>query len=145
MRNVRSRYRLTVLLTAALAVTVTSAYAIAEPELKGQWIGNSQLDGQNAVSKTSLSLGSPDDEGTTLRVEGRATCTLRQGHYAVGSSGEWSLSFKDAKGGESCERLAQGTFVLRAGSSPRQLTFEVTYPGPDGHQNQRHGLLTRYP
>jgi hypothetical protein len=145
MRNIQRRSRFPVVLTTSIAMALFCVYANAESELKGQWIGNSQMAGETTVAKTSLSLGAPDDDGTTLRVEGRSTCTLRQGHYAAGSGGDWSLSFKDAKGGESCTRLAQGTFVLHAGNTPRQLTLDVAYPGPDGHQNERHGMLTRYP
>lgn len=145
MRSGLPRSRFAVMLVIAIASSAASAYAIAETELRGQWIGNSQMDGETTIAKTSLSLGAADDENTTLRVEGRSTCTLRQGHYTAGSSGDWSLSFKDAKGGEPCTRLAQGTFVLHPGNTPRQMMLDVSYPGPDGHPNQRHGLLTRYP
>ena len=113
--------------------------------LNGQWNGNSQVDGDRSVAKTLLSLGAADGENSTLRIEGRNTCTLRQGSYKADTSGSWSLSFKDPMGGDACARLSKGTFVLRQGSSARQLDFEVKYPGSDGQDVLRRGALTRYP
>ncbi|HEX6833666.1 MAG TPA: hypothetical protein VF132_09035 [Rudaea sp.] len=122
-----------------------AATAYAETELSGQWIGNSQVEGDSSVAKTSLSLSGASDENATLRLEGRSNCTLRDGKVTSAADGAWNLSFKDARGGDVCARLAKGTFVLHPGSTPRQLVFDVTYPGPDGNQNQRHGALHRYP
>lgn len=145
MRHHRSGFRVlsSTLVIAPLLVVSISANAAAE--LKGQWIGNSQVDGDSAVAKTSLVLGAADSDNTTLRMEGRGACTLKGGKYAADSSGAWTLSFADASGSDSCERLSKGTFVLRQGNTPRQLMFDVTYPGPDGKQNLRRGSLTRYP
>ena len=139
-------------LSSLLALTLSSfaatALAAASPhELSGQWIGGSLLDGQRETAKTTLDLGA-DDEGTTLRIENRSNCTLKRGNYAPLQGEEtsaWSLSFKAAQGGESCERLAQGKFVLRAGATPRTIQFDVVYPSSDGSPNHRHGTLTRYP
>ena len=61
----------------------------------GQWTGNSQVDGDRSTSKTVLSLGAPDAENATLRIQGNTTCTLKQGSYAANGSGGWTLSFKE--------------------------------------------------
>jgi hypothetical protein len=132
-----------VLLLAACAPLLGAA--TTTDSLSGQWNGNSQVDGDQSVAKTLLSLGGPDADNATLRIEGRNTCTLRQGSYRVDSSGAWTLSFKDTMGGDACTRLAKGTFVLHPGSTPRQLDFEVKYPGSDGQDVRRRGALTRYP
>jgi hypothetical protein len=132
-----------VTLIAALMPMLGSAAAV--DTLNGQWNGNSQVDGDRSVARTLLSLGAPDGENSTLRIEGRNTCTLRQGSYKADTSGSWTLSFKDPMGGDACTRLSKGTFVLRQGSSARQLDFEVKYPGSDGQDVLRRGALTRYP
>jgi hypothetical protein len=135
-------------LATAIAVALLPgalAQAAADSDVSGQWVGNSQLDGSRSVGKTTLVLGASATEDSSLRIEDRSTCTLKQGSYSAGANGDWSLSFKQAKGGDACERLAKGTFTLRSGSSPRALQFEVTYPGPDGGQNVRRGALARYP
>ena len=141
----------TTLMTALAAfVSTAAAYAADMPNLRGQWIGNSLLDGQREKAKTSLSLGAPDDaENATMRIEDRSACTLLQGKYSVqaGADGApaWSLSFKEGRGGEVCERLAQGIFLLRPGAGSRKLEFDVTYSARDGAQNHRVGVLNRYP
>ena len=131
------------ILIAAFAPLVGAGATVES--LNGQWNGNSQVDGDKSVAKTLLSLGAPDSENSTLRIEGRNTCTLRQGSYKADDTGAWTLSFKDPMGGDACTRLAKGTFMLRPGSTPRQLDFEVKYPGSDGQEVLRRGALTRYP
>jgi hypothetical protein len=127
-------------------IVVTSLAAAATADsINGQWSGNSQVDGDRAVSKTMLSLGTPDGDNTTLRIEGRNTCTLKQGKYSPDASGAWTLSFKEPMGGDACTRLAKGTFTLRTGATARQLDFEVKYPGSDGQDVLRRGALSRYP
>ena len=133
--------------TAAMPVVFAmsvSPAATAET-INGQWTGNSQVDGDQAVAKTMLSLGSPDGDNASLRIEGRSTCTLKQGTYSSDASGAWTLSFKEPMGGDACTRLAKGTFKLHSGSTARQLDFEVKYPGADGQEILRRGALTRYP
>jgi hypothetical protein len=132
-----------VILIAALAPALGTAATL--DSLNGQWNGNSQVDGDKSVAKTLLSLGAPEGDNSTLRIEGRNTCTLRQGSYKSDNSGTWTLSFKDPMGGDACTRLAKGTFTLRSGSTARQLDFEVKYPGSDGQEVLRRGALTRYP
>lgn len=142
-----SKFRvLSSLLPVSFACAASLSLAAAGRDLDGQWIGNSLLDGQHETAKTTLDLGT-DDEGSTLRVEGRMTCTLRGGSHAPlqEDARAWSLSFKSAHGGDACERLAQGKFVVRAGAAPRTIEFDVVYPGRDGTSNHRHGLLSRYP
>ena len=139
----RNSRNLTALAIAALLGA--SAPAAATADVSGQWVGNSQLDGSRNLGKTTLVLGAADAEDSMLRIEDRSSCTLKQGKYSAAADGSWSISFKEAKGGESCERLAKGTFTLHEGVSPRTLQFEVTYPGPDGGQNLRRGALSRYP
>ena len=124
---------------------VSVVAATTANSLNGQWTGNSQVDGDRVVSKTMLSLGAPDEENSTLRIEGRSTCMLRLGTYSVDASGAGTLSFKENRGGDACTRLAKGTFTLHPGSTPRQLDFEVKYPGSDGQDVLRRGALSRYP
>ena len=145
MRKDRTNQRLVLLAFVAMPLLAAYAHATASAELSGQWVGNSQVDGDKIVARTSLSLGTADAENATLRIEGRSTCTLREGRYASGANGAWTLSFKDASGGDACARLSKGTFVLHEGTTPRQLDFEVTYPASDGGQNLRRGALSRYP
>ncbi len=140
------------LLSSLLVVSLACASAISlaateARDVNGQWIGGSLLDGQRETAKTLLDLGA-GEESSTLRIESRSTCTLKRGNYALlegGDASAWSLSFKAANGGEACERLAQGKFVVRAGANPRTLEFDVVYPGSDGTSNHRHGVLSRYP
>ncbi len=133
----------TIALFAALAPFLGAA--ATTDSLSGQWNGNSQVEGDQSIAKTLLSLGAPDADGATLRIEGRNTCTLRGGSYRADSAGTWTLSFKDTMGGDACTRLAKGTFKLHSGSGARQLDFEVQYPGSDGQDIRRRGALTRYP
>jgi len=121
------------------------AFAATADAPRGQWSGISQVDGDRSTSKTLLSLGAPDGDNSTLRIQGDSDCTLKQGAYSADSSGGWTLSFKQSVGGGACERLAKGTFVLRAGATPKQLEFAVKYPAADGGEKQRHGSLSRYP
>jgi hypothetical protein len=131
---------------AAIALIAAPALAAAiATDLSGQWVGNSQLDGSRTVARTTLVLGAADGEDSSLRIEGRSICELRQGRYSSDGNGGGSISFKEARGGESCDRLAKGTFTLQPGSAPRSLTFEASYPGPDGQPNLRRGALSRYP
>ena len=146
MRKDRTNQRL-ILCLPMFAATLFAAYAHASvsAELKGQWVGNSQVEGDKSVAKTSLTLGAADADNSILRIEGHNTCTLSQGKYSAGADGAWTLSFGEITGGDSCSRLAKGTFTLRQGSTARKLDFEVSYPGPDGQQNLRRGALSRYP
>jgi hypothetical protein len=120
------------------------ARAVAAAELGGVWVGNSGVEGGRSGDRTTLSLGAPDADNSTLRIEGHTICTLRDGSYSASADGAWTLSFKGANGSESCERLARGKFTLRQ-DAPRRLSFEASYPGPDGTPNQRSGVLNRYP
>ena len=131
----------TMLLLAASAALAFGT-ANANADMHGQWIGNSQLEGSRSVAKTTLVL---DADDSTLHIEDRNTCTLKHGSYSADAGDTLSLSFKEAKGGEACERLAKGRFTVTPGSGPRSLRFEVTYPGPDGSENIRRGALSRYP
>jgi hypothetical protein len=126
------------------AIAATSVQAAASEELSGQWVGNSGVEGGRSGDKTTLSLGAPDADNSSLRIEGRAVCTLRDGSYSVAADGQLTLQFKGANGTEACERLARGKFTLRQ-DAPRRLNFEAAYPGPDGTPNQRSGVLNRYP
>lgn len=128
-----------------LAFAFATAHAAQGGELSGQWVGNSQVVGQKSIAKASLSLGAPDADDSSLRIEGGNVCTLKHGSYSADASGTWSLSFKEGKGGDVCERLAKGTFSLHRGSTPRALDFEATYPGEDGQQRVSRGALSRYP
>ena len=147
MRNVRAASRIAVSTAAILAAAFASvaARAAAAPELGGQWIGNSSIDGQRSVSRATLSLAGVDSDGTTLRIEDASTCTLRKGKYSAASEGSWTLSFSDASGGDSCKRLAAGTFALRRGERPKQLYLEATYQSADGAQAVRRAIFNRYP
>jgi len=126
-----------------LSAFASSAGAIATEsnEPSGQWVGNSVLDGRNFPDKTVLTLAA---DNATLRIEGHSVCKLGQGSYSA-LENAWSLSFKQADGGDACARLAKGNFSLHPGSKPRTMEFEVTYPGADGSQNRRYGTLSRYP
>ena len=131
---------------AAVAFAAAPAALAAETaDVGGQWVGNSRLDGGGTDDKTMLTLGAPDSASSSLRIEGRTTCSLRDGTYQASTDGTWTLAFKDAKGSDACQRLAKGTFTLRHEASSRQLSFDVSYPGPDGQSNLRRGALTRYP
>jgi hypothetical protein len=147
MRNVRATSRvavLTAMILAAVFVSV-SACAAAAPEISGQWIGNSSIDGQRSVSRATLSMAGIDSDGTTLRIEDANTCTLRKGKYSAAGEGSWTLSFGDASGGDGCKRLAAGTFALRRGERPKQLYLEATYQSADGAQAVRRAVFNRYP
>ena len=147
MKNVRAASRVTVLTAMILAGAfgIVSARAAATPELSGQWIGNSSIDGQRSVSRATLSVAGADSDGTTLRIEDANTCTLRKGKYSAASEGNWTLSFSDASGGDGCKRLAAGTFALRRGERPKQLYLEATYQNADGAQAVRRAIFNRYP
>jgi hypothetical protein len=140
--------RVNSILRASLFVSATiaagSVRAAATEELSGQWVGSSGVEGGRSADRTTLSLGAPDADNTSLRIEGRAVCTLRDGSYSVAADGQLTLQFKGANGTEACERLARGKFTLRQ-DAPRRLSFEASYPGPDGTPNQRSGVLNRYP
>jgi len=129
----------------ATASIASLAQATAGADLRGQWVGNSQVDGAHSVSRTTLTLGAPDAEDSSLRIEGNTSCLLSHGKYAAGSGDAWSLTFKEGRGGDACERMARGTYTVHPGSKPRSLEFEATYPNSDGGQNQRRGALSRYP
>ena len=134
-------------LAVALACAAPLSFAAADAhDLNGQWVGSSLLEGQRETAKTMLDLGA-GDEGSTLRIESHSTCTLKQGSHAPADEDAqaWSLSFKSAHGGEACDRLARGKFIVRAGATPHTLDFDVVYPGSDGTPNHRHGRLSRYP
>lgn len=120
------------------------AQAAVTAELRGQWIGNSGVKGARDGDKTTLSLGAPDADNSSLRIEGRTVCTLRDGSYSAAADGAWTLSFKGANGSEACARLARGKFTLRQDAA-RKLSFEASYPGTDGSSNLRSGVLHRYP
>ena len=137
------------IMTLSLLAMCTTAYAVDNPNLSGQWIGNSLLEGQHETAKTTLSLGALDADDATLRIEDRSVCTLQQGTYSARQNADgaaaWSLTFKQAHGGEACERLARGEFSLHSGARPRSIEFDVTYPARDGTQNHRKGVLNHYP
>jgi hypothetical protein len=146
MRNVRATSRVAVLtITILAAFGSASARAAAAPELRGQWIGNSSIDGQRSVSRATLSVAGVDSDATTLRIDDASTCTLRKGKYSAASEGNWTLSFGDASGGDGCKRLAAGTFALRRGDRPKQLYLEATYQSADGAQAVRRAVFNRYP
>ncbi len=146
-KNTVLKIRLT--LICAMLAASSAVCATDTPNLRGQWIGNSLLEGQHAKAKTSLTLGAADDENATMHIEDRNDCTLKGGKYATQSGADgvpaWSLSFKEARGGEVCQRLAKADFSLRLGSRPRTLEFDVTYPAADGTQHHRIGVMGRYP
>ncbi|HEY2396666.1 MAG TPA: hypothetical protein VGH81_11915 [Rudaea sp.] len=112
--------------------------------MNGQWVGNSGIEGGKSGEKTTLSLGAPDADNSSLRIEGRTVCTLRDGSYSAEADGAVTLFFKGANGSEACERLAKGKFTLRQDAA-RKLSFQASYPGPDGAPNLRSGVLNRYP
>jgi len=138
--------RIALLCAAVLAAPLLSLHAHASlaADLSGQYVGNSQIDGEKSVAKTMLMIGGADAENTTLRIEGENTCTLKNGHYAADGDA-WSLSFKDANGGDSCKRMAEGKFTLHAGAKPRTLEFEAAFSSAGGGQSLRRGALHRYP
>jgi hypothetical protein len=131
--------------TLLAAAASLSAHAAATADVGGQWIGNSWVEGGRGATKSTLALAAPDADESTFSIEDRSSCTLKRGSYSAAGDDAWSLTFKEARGSDACERLAKGTFTLRAGSKPRTLDLEVTYPGPDGQPNVRRGTLTRYP
>jgi hypothetical protein len=131
-------------ITSILLAMAAGASAVTAAELGGEWVGSSGIEGGRSGDRTTLSLGSPDADNSSLRIEGRTVCTLRDGSYSVAADGTWTLSFKGANGSEACARLARGKFTLRQ-DAPRRLSFEASYPGPDGTPNQRSGVLSRYP
>ena len=140
MKSSRDMFR-----TALLATAIAAApCAFAATGMKGQWIGSSHLEGDRDSAKTTLLIGAADAEDSSLVVEGGTTCTLRGGKYTAAGD-DISLTFGKAQGSASCQRLAQGQFTVHAGSKPREITFEATYPGRDGKQDLRRGALHKYP
>ncbi len=132
------------MIAAIAALAIGSAQAEVSAELNGQWVGNSGIEGGKSGEKTTLSLGAPDADNSSLRIEGRTVCTLRDGHYSAEAEGAFTLSFKGANGSEGCERLAKGKFTLHQDAA-RKLSFQASYPGADGTPNLRSGVLSRYP
>jgi hypothetical protein len=131
-------------LLVAGAVIATGTVQAETAALNGQWVGNSGIEGGKSGEKTTLSLGAPEAGNSSLRIEGRTVCTLRDGSYSAEADGAVTLSFKGANGSEACERLAKGKFTLRQDAA-RKLSFQASYPGPDGAPNLRSGVLNRYP
>ncbi|MBS0583988.1 MAG: hypothetical protein JSS42_12890 [Proteobacteria bacterium] len=132
-------------LAAALALALLACAVQAETaDPHGQWIGRTQVEGQRDADKTTLSLGAIDQEGATLELDTGRTCRLRDGTYSAQGADAWSLRFKPTNGDSLCERLSQGEVILRA-AGPRKLAIEARYPDGKGGQNQRSGVLTRYP
>jgi hypothetical protein len=118
----------------------------AGEELGGQWVGSSGVVGGRGDDKTLLELGAPGDARSSLRIESKIPCSLRDGTYQAAPDGTWTLSFREANGTEACQRLARGTFTLQQNpEEARHLSFAVSYPGPDGQPNLRRGDLLRYP
>jgi len=132
------------LLVVTGVVAAASVQAESTAALNGQWVGNSGIEGGKSGEKTTLSLGAPDADNSSLRIEGRTVCTLRDGSYSAEADGAVTLSFKGANGSEACARLAKGKFTLRQDAA-RKLSFQASYPGPDGTPNLRSGMLNRYP
>ncbi|HEX7915253.1 hypothetical protein [Rudaea sp.] len=132
-------------LATALAIAPFACAAqAAAADTRGQWIGRTQIEGQRDADKTTLSLGTAGEESTTLELDTGRTCKLRDGTYSDQGADAWSLHFKPTDGSGLCDRLSQGEFTLRA-AGPRKLAFEARYPDGKGGQNQRSGVLTRYP
>jgi len=92
----RNHHASLALATMAAMWAVTSTCALAAADLSGQWVGNSGIDGSRAVSKTTLVLGAADAQDSSLRLEDRSVCMLRQGKYSVDANGALSLSFGQA-------------------------------------------------
>ncbi|HZP65169.1 MAG TPA: hypothetical protein VFB32_02570 [Rudaea sp.] len=146
MHNVTMFNRILLRGAIAVAATFTALALHAETAaLAGQWMGNSQIEGEKHVTKTWLTLGAPDAANSTLRLEGDSACTLKEGSYSAGNDGAVTLTFKGSNGGDGCARLAKGSFVLHPGANPRKLEFEASYSGGDGGQSVRRGALSRYP
>jgi len=132
-------------LAAALTLALFAGAVHAESvDPRGQWIGRTQIEGQRDADKTTLLLGAIEQEGTTLELDTGRTCRLRDGTYSAQGADAWSLHFKPTSGSSLCERLSQGDVILRS-AGPRKLAFEARYPDGKGGQNQRSGVLTRYP
>jgi len=146
MQNFDNRVRSVslALFVVVAGAAAASAAAEAAAELSGQWVGNSGIEGGRGGEKTTLSLGAPDAANSSLRIEGRTVCSLRDGSYSAEADGAVTLSFKGANGSEACERLAKGKFTLRQNAA-RKLSFQASYPGADGAPNLRSGVLNRYP
>lgn len=132
-------------LVAAVAIAMLACTAYAESSSpRGQWIGNTQVDGERSTDKTTLQLGASDAESTTLLIDTGRACKLRDGSYSAQGEDAWVLRFKPNSGDSVCERLSQGEFTLR-NAGPRKLSVEVRYPDGKGGQLQRSGVLARYP
>lgn len=140
-RQSKSRIPLAIASMFALFAGVAHAEAV-DPH--GQWVGRTQVEGQRDADKTTLSLGTIDQQGTSLELDTGRTCRLRDGTYSAQGTDAWSLHFKPESGDNLCERLSQGEVILRV-AGPRKLAFEARYPDGKGGQNQRNGVLMRYP
>ena len=142
MRNLRKSAGSIALMSILLAAVQTAA----GEEINGQWVGSSGVVGGRGDDKTLLELGAPGDARSSLRIESKVPCSLRDGSFQAAPDGTWTLSFREANGTEACQRLARGTFTLHQDpAEARQLSFAVSYPGPDGQPNVRQGALLRYP
>jgi hypothetical protein len=131
---------------ALVSTLLAGAQSAASEEINGQWVGNSGVVGGRGDDKTLLELGAPGDSRSSLRIESKIPCSLRDGTYQSAPDGTWTLSFQQANGTEACQRLARGTFTLQQNpEEARHLSFAVSYPGPDGQPNLRRGDLLRYP
>jgi hypothetical protein len=138
--------RLSLTLAALLAALIfPAAHASIRSDLSGQWVGNSQVDGATSTAQTTLTLGAPDSNNSSMRIEGRRTCFLKQGSYTLDGDSDLTLTFKYANGSEACNRLAKGKFKVHHGSVRNALVFEVAYADARGGKAIRRGALSRYP
>lgn len=146
MSHLRKTHCALLIATASAAMSIPACvFASTHTGFSGQWIGNSEVDGTSIPVRTTLTLGAPDADDSTLALEGNRTCMLKRGSYSASSGDALTLTFKLANGGDACERLAKGTFTVRAGESARSITFEAIYPDAKGGKNLRRGVLSRYP
>jgi hypothetical protein len=140
-----SRFQRYARLATTLTIALLACTVQAEPtNPRGQWVGNTQVEGQRDVDKTALQLGTADEANTKLQIDTGRTCMLREGTYTAQGDDAWSLRFKSVNGESACDRLSQGEFTLRV-AGPRKLAIEIRYPDRKGGQNLRNGVLARYP
>lgn len=129
--------------TIFMATLSVSNLASAVVDLRGNWVGSTRTEA-GLPAKTTLSLGAADGSSAMLRIEDGNHCTLQGGTYSAGDDATWKLTFLYSTGGEACARLKSGEFIVRREKSPNQIALIASYPGSDGHTNNRSGVLAHH-
>jgi len=125
-----------------LLALASASSASSDSALRGQWKGQTHLDGEKATSATSLTVA--DGEGH-LRIDGSTHCSI-SGAVEPANAGDgscWQLKTRDAHGSSMCDALSKGELLVCTGEG-RVMRLEARY-SKEGHDLKRLGTLGHYP